>query len=270
MVVAMAGLLYFNFAWFREQFCVVLCPYGRLQSVLLDADSLVIGYDEARGEPRGKAKDPNRGDCVDCNRCVVVCPTGIDIRAGLQMDCVACAQCVDACDEVMAKLGQARGLIRYDSLNGLAGRAKRIVRPRLLIYTALGALGLVVAALSFRGRAAFEANVLRVQGAPYVLEAASVRNAYRVHLVNKTGSAATFHLAPEGPEGMVFTVPLSDVRLDSLESAEAPIFATVPRDKYKGPTTVRVIVHASDGETRILTVPFLGPLAKVASYGASP
>jgi cytochrome c oxidase accessory protein FixG len=270
LVTAFAGLLYFNFAWFREQFCVVLCPYGRLQSVLLDPDSVVIGYDADRGEPRGKAKDPNRGACVDCNRCVVVCPTGIDIRAGLQMDCIACAQCVDACDEVMDKLHQPRGLVRYDSLNGLARRPKRIVRPRVLINTGLGALGLLVATLSMRGRQAFEANVLRVQGAPYVLEAGGVRNAYRVHLVNKLGSAMTFHVAPEGADGMVFTTPLADVRLEPFESTEAPVFATIPREKYAGPSTVRVVVRAGDGQTRIVTVPFLGPLSKIAAQGPLP
>jgi cytochrome c oxidase accessory protein FixG len=270
LVSALSSVLYFNFAWFREQFCVVMCPYGRLQSALVDPDSLVIGYDELRGEPRGKAKDTDRGDCVDCNRCVVVCPTGIDIRNGLQMDCIACTQCIDACDDVMRRLGQPAGLIRYDSLNGLAGKPKRVVRPRILIYTALGVLGLVVATVSMRGRASFEANVLRVQGAPYVLEAGGVRNAYRVHLVNKTGKAATFHLASEGPDGMAFTVPLADVRLDSLDSTEAPVFATVPREKYRGPSTVRFVVTAEGGEKRTITAPFLGPMAPIAARGAAP
>ncbi|MCA9606186.1 MAG: cytochrome c oxidase accessory protein CcoG, partial [Myxococcales bacterium] len=100
-MLAVSFVLYGNFAWFREQFCMIICPYGRLQSVLTDRDSLVVGYDEGRGEPRGKAKDPNTGDCVDCKRCVHVCPTGIDIRNGLQLDCIGCTACIDACDEVM-------------------------------------------------------------------------------------------------------------------------------------------------------------------------
>ncbi len=117
---AIAALLYGNFSWFREQLCVVLCPYGRLQSVLLDEDSLVVGYDATRGEPRGK-KGKAEGDCVDCNRCVVVCPTGIDIRNGLQMDCVACTACIDACDDIMVKGGAAA---RSHSLR-LTERARR-------------------------------------------------------------------------------------------------------------------------------------------------
>ncbi len=120
-MVITTAVMYANFAFFREQLCVVVCPYGRLQSVLLDDDSLVVGYDEQRGEPRGKAKTA-KGGCVDCNRCVVVCPTGIDIRDGLQLDCIACTACIDACDEVMDKLSRPRGLVRYDSLRGPARR----------------------------------------------------------------------------------------------------------------------------------------------------
>jgi cytochrome c oxidase accessory protein FixG len=113
-----AGILYFNFAWFREQLCIVICPYGRLQSALIDDHSMVIGYDK-RGEPRrakrGKAGTPGSGDCIACNRCVQVCPTGIDIRHGLQLECIGCTACIDACDEVMTRIHKPRGLIRYDS-----------------------------------------------------------------------------------------------------------------------------------------------------------
>lgn len=104
------ALTYFNFAWFREQLCLVICPYGRLQSILQDADSYSVGYDTLRGEPRGKAKDPSAGSCVDCGRCETVCPMGIDIREGHQMDCIACMRCVDACDEIVDKVQRPRGL----------------------------------------------------------------------------------------------------------------------------------------------------------------
>ncbi|MFO0630865.1 MAG: cytochrome c oxidase accessory protein CcoG [Polyangiales bacterium] len=135
-VTIATAIIFFDVAWFREQLCLAICPYGRLQSVLTDPDSVVIGYDTKRGEPRGKAKTEGVGDCVDCNRCVVVCPTGIDIRNGLQLDCIACTQCIDACDAVMDKLNRPRGLIRYDSLRGLGGEARRFLRPRLFIYAA--------------------------------------------------------------------------------------------------------------------------------------
>ena len=125
-VIVMSAILYFNFSWFREQLCLIICPYGRLQSAMTDQDTMVIGYDFNRGEPRGKASDPSNGDCVDCKRCVVVCPTGIDIRNGLQMECVGCAACVDACDEIMTKVGRPEGLVRYDSLNGLRGQSQAL------------------------------------------------------------------------------------------------------------------------------------------------
>jgi len=173
------GALYFNFAWFREQLCIVICPYGRIQSALTDDHSLVIGYDAKRGEPRGRGqrtedggqrtegasfqgagpairplssalcppssvfRPPSSvsGDCVACNRCVHVCPTGIDIRHGLQMECIGCTACIDACDEVMTRLHRPRGLIRYDSQSAFAGRPTHWLRPRTLLYGVLLLVG---------------------------------------------------------------------------------------------------------------------------------
>ena len=132
-VFAMSAALWFDFAWFREQFCIVLCPYGRLQSALMDNHSITVGYDVARGEPRGKKGTPGAGDCVDCHRCVQVCPTGIDIRQGAQIECIACAACVDACNAIMDKLQRPTGLIRYDSSNGFAGTPTRFIRPRTIV-----------------------------------------------------------------------------------------------------------------------------------------
>ncbi|MDH5490728.1 MAG: cytochrome c oxidase accessory protein CcoG, partial [Myxococcales bacterium] len=193
-MAGMSALVYFDFAWFREQLCLVICPYGRLQSVLTDRDTMVIGYDGRRGEPRGKAADPEAADCVDCKRCVVVCPTGIDIRNGLQIECIGCAACVDACDQIMEKLGRARGLIRYDSLNGLEGKPKRLRRPRLLLYAALGALGLIAATTAVRSHQSFEANLLRSAGAPFARSEGQIRNSFQVHLVNKRSEETTYIL----------------------------------------------------------------------------
>jgi cytochrome c oxidase accessory protein FixG len=259
-VFGAAALLYFNFAWFREQTCVAVCPYGRLQSVLLDQDSIVVGYDARRGEPRGKAADPNAGDCVDCRRCVTVCPTGIDIRNGLQLDCVACASCVDACDAVMDKLGRERGLIRFDSLRGLAGEKRQFWRPRLWVYVALGTLGLAVASFSLRDRAECSANVLRLPGAPYTVEEGGlVRNAFEIHLVNKLGRRATYALEPEPHAGAAFVVPMNRVTLEPLAGAHVPFFVTVPRRDFHGDFPVRVRVRPEGGRERAVTAPFLGP-----------
>ena len=174
LVVGVAALMLFDFGWFREQMCIVACPYGRLQSVLLDRQSLIVGYDAQRGEPRGKPKKKlprgrSRGDCVDCAACVAVCPTGIDIRDGLQMECIGCAQCIDACDAVMDKLGRAQGLIRYTSQDELAGKPARSLRARTIAYPAAARCsrsGLL--AWAVRGRTGDEFAIERAVGPSFV------------------------------------------------------------------------------------------------------
>jgi cytochrome c oxidase accessory protein FixG len=267
-MAAVTGATFFNFAFFREQLCVVVCPYGRLQGVLVDTDSLVVGYDAKRGEPRGKARgrerDAAKGDCVDCNRCVVVCPMNIDIRNGLQLDCIGCTACIDACDEVMDKLHRPRGLIRYDSTNGLSGGPKRIMRPRVWLYVGVMAVLIVVDALAFRRRTDFEANVLRLPGAPYTLDDGVVRNAFEVHLVNKRQARTTFAIEPIERPGVTFVVPLATVTLDSLQGVRAPVFISVPRAEFRGDFQARLRVRvlgagANAGESREVTAPVLGP-----------
>lgn len=256
-MIALTTLAYGVFGVFREQFCVVLCPYGRLQSVLLDDDALVIGYDEARGEPRGKAKAEGRGDCVDCDRCVAVCPTGIDIREGLQLDCIACTACIDACDEVMGRLGRPKGLVRYDSLHGLRGEPRRILRPRIWFYSALLLVGLAVAVLAFRSRQAFEANMLRLPGAPYTRESGQLRNGFEIHLVNKTSATARYEIRPLPAPDLEFIVPLGAVEVEPLGSRRIPVFVTMDQARFttSRPVTVRVKTGAS---TRDVTGIFLG------------
>lgn len=254
----MTAIMYFNFAWFREQLCIIICPYGRLQSVLTDTDSLTIGYDSQRGEPRGKAKQAGHGDCIDCARCVVVCPTGIDIRNGMQLECIGCAACVDACDDVMVKLGRPMGLVRYDSLNGLAGKAKRFLRPRLYVYTFLGLLGLTVATFALQRHVPFEANLLRLQGAPFVLEADGqrVRNSVELHLVNKRGNKLTFRLTPEPGQDLEYVIARPMLALDSLASARVPVFVIAPNDGRARKVRVRV----DDGiAPRVVEGPFVAP-----------
>ncbi len=241
-VAAISAVLYGNFAFFREQFCVVMCPYGRLQSVLLDDDSLVVGYDTARGEPRGKKGTSGAGDCVDCMRCVVVCPTGIDIRDGLQMDCIACTACIDACDDVMDRLARPRGLIRYDSPHGLAGEVRRFFRPRVILYTGLLVVGVVAATFAFRARTDFEANVVRLPGAPFTLEDKVVRNGFEVHLVNKSSQVHTFDVHVDAPSTATTTLSMSRVELEPLAQGHVSFFITTPRGVHLGSDTVHVVV----------------------------
>ena len=266
-VVVMSAILYFNFSWFREQLCLIVCPYGRLQSALTDRDTLVIGYDTARGEPRGKANDPSNGDCVNCNRCVVVCPTGIDIRNGLQMECVGCAACVDACDEIMDKVGRDPGLVRYDSLNGFESRPKHTSRPRLYFYGALTLAWLVGAGFAFTGSKRFEANLLRYEGAPFVVVDGIVRNSIRVHLVNKANEARTFSIAATQNDVVQYVLPVQEITLNSLGSTYIPVLATVPVKQMRPDLEISLRVSikgsAADDEDarKVIRAKFVGPRA---------
>ena len=257
-------LLYGNFAWFREQLCLIVCPYGRMQSILTDRDSLVVGYDRRRGEPRGKAKDPNAGDCVDCGRCVVVCPTGIDIRNGLQLDCIGCTACIDACDGVMDKLGREPGLVRYDSLNGLDGRDKRVLRPRLLLYGAVILVWVGAAGMAFSSHSTFEANLLRMRGSAYrvVDDGASARNLFTLHLVNKGSETATFLITPVEVEGQRFRVGAGSVELPSLGSREVSVYVDADVASLHPRSRAAVEVRRQgdpDGDVQIADAALLGP-----------
>jgi cytochrome c oxidase accessory protein FixG len=264
-VMALTGALYFNFAWFREQLCIIVCPYGRLQSVLLDRDSLVIGYDAKRGEPRGVRRKNAlpvlpQGDCVACNRCVAVCPTGIDIRNGTQLECIGCAQCIDACDEVMLKVGQAPGLIRYDSENGLENKPTRRLRPRLLVYGTGLALALALLVYTTSSRTPFEANVIRVRGAPYVIEGATVRNSYELHLVNKNAVATRLTVRVTAAAPVQVTLPTNDIALEPLAHFRLPLVVAAELAALRGTFDLRIEVHdAASGRDRALTVSFVSP-----------
>ena len=206
VVLVTTGLMMWDFAFWREQMCTLACPYARLQSVLLDKNSLVVGYDHARGEPRGNARKLAKegvqaGDCVDCGLCVTTCPTGIDIRKGLQLECIACTQCVDACDEVMEKVGREKGLIRYSSQNELEGKKNRLIRPRVLIYPVILAISLGLLIYSVGSRRDAEIQFQRVRGqAPYdTMDNGEIRNLVQLHIVNRTDQEATYEIRLVGP-----------------------------------------------------------------------
>lgn len=156
---SVTGVLLFDFGWFREQFCIVACPYGRFQSVMMDEHSLVVAYDQKRGEPRrNSVAKEDEADCIDCNHCVKVCPTGIDIRKGTQLECISCTQCIDACDEIMGKVGLPEGLIRYESLAEIEGIERKTLRPRPVIYLTALVITIVVFIFALKSR-----NDLKVQ-----------------------------------------------------------------------------------------------------------
>lgn len=257
-VVIFTAIIYLNFAWFREQLCIVVCPYGRLQSVLYDQDTVNVGYDKTRGEPRGKHQVEGRGDCIDCFRCVAVCPTGIDIRNGTQLECVGCANCIDACDDVMDKVGQPRGLVRYDSQRGLEQSVRRFWRPRVVLYAVLLAIGIGAFAFAVSRRTSFEANVVRVQGSAYTLDGDVVTNAFVVHLVNKMPATATFTIEAVAVAGVEWTIPVRTLTLESLADQRLPVFAKFDRGTFRGGTVVQLVV-STEGGNRTVDVKLLGP-----------
>jgi cytochrome c oxidase accessory protein FixG len=260
-VLVLTGILYFNFAWFREQFCIIMCPYGRLGSVLIDDNSVVVGYDSVRGEPRGKPS-AEHGDCIDCRRCVQVCPTGIDIRQGLQMECIACTACIDACDEIMVKLDRPRGLIRHDSLNALSGRPAKFWRARLFLYMVLGLVGATAFAYATQQVKPVIISVLRMQGAPYFRDENSIRNNYLVRLANKRAEAHDYRLVVDGPvSGLVAGgISTHTVTLGPGEEVQEPLILTVPDADFRGNFEVKVQVLGQSGNVESeRTVPFLGP-----------
>ncbi len=262
-IVVTTAVIYFNFAFFREQLCLVICPYGRLQSVMTDYDTLVIGYDKTRGEPRGKKADPNAGDCVDCNRCVVVCPTGIDIRNGLQLDCIGCAACVDACNEIMLKVKREPGLIRYDSLRGFDGKKRRLWRPRLGFYAVMAVAGLVAATIAFRSHENVESRLLRTQGAPYVLDGDEIRNSYELHIVNKGNDEMVVTIAADSSSSSRVRYVLSEEQLTlaSGRSHTLAVFAFVDAKAASKPKDVLLHIRQEKPEVREWTVSsrFLAP-----------
>jgi len=264
MAVATA-IIYVNFAWFREQLCLVICPYGRLQSALIDDDSVIIGYDEGRGEPRGPAKKEGFGDCINCYRCVQVCPTGIDIRQGLQMECVGCANCIDACDTVMSKLNRPKGLIRYDSQAGLAGKKRKFLRPRIFIYAALMLAGATAFTLSAMQLRSANMNIVRMTGRPYYVTDTTVRNQYMVRVINKTNESKVFRIAAEA-EGQTYTMEGNEegITVPPMGEEVRPVIISIAREDYRGRFPLEFTLISPRGEA-ILTreAEFLGPDARL-------
>jgi cytochrome c oxidase accessory protein FixG len=205
-----------------------MCPYARFQSAMFDKDTLIIGYDAQRGEPRGKGK--NQGDCVDCGICVHVCPTGIDIRDGLQYECIGCAACIDGCDQVMDKVGREHGLIRYSTTHAMEGRRTRILRPRVLVYCALLlAAGSAVAATLYL-RVPLKLDVIRDRAAiAREVEGGLIENVYRLQVMNTVEQARAFDLVVTGIPG-IHVWGESIIGVGAATSRSVPIKVRIPAD----------------------------------------
>ena len=288
VVAGVTALMLGNFGWFREQTCIVACPYGRLQSVLLDPQSLIIGYDARRGEPRGKPHKQlpvtddrgdhgaaiARGDCVDCGACVAVCPTGIDIRDGLQMECIGCAQCADACDTVMAKLRRPRHLIGYTSNDRLAGKPPRLLRPRLIAYPALLAVVAGLLVWSVAGRPTTEIIALRVEGPSFIaLPDGRIASHVRLKIENASALPRRYRIALAGAPDAVLTQPLPAWQIAPHHAQQIPLLVEAAAATFvHGERRVELRVYDAEDRAafeQIVTVALLGP-ASAEPAGAGP
>ncbi|MCH6200363.1 cytochrome c oxidase accessory protein CcoG [Aquiflexum sp. LQ15W] len=211
-LMAFTGIFLFVFSWFREQACIVVCPYGRLQGVLLDANSINVTYDHVRGEPRvpirkNKMEEEPKGDCIDCGLCVQVCPTGIDIRNGVQMECVNCTACIDVCDEVMVKVDRPEGLIRYASDNSVMHRTQKLITPRVKAYSAMLVILMGAFITLIATREDLAATVTRFRGMTYqARDTGQISNLYEVSFINKTFDAQKVALVAENEKYTVEVV----------------------------------------------------------------
>ena len=249
---------YANAGYMREQMCVHICPYGRFQSVMFDKDTLIVSYDYERGEPRGprkKGTNPDDlGDCIECQMCVQVCPTGIDIRDGLQVACIQCAACIDACNEIMDKVGYPRGLIRYTTERQLVEKEpSRVLRPRFFAYLTLLAVlcGGVVYALT--DRVPLEIDIRRDRNQLSSLnQQGMIENSYIVKLTNKTQNAHTYKISLEPQEGLSLGVRFNDVPLEAGESFDMPVsIYGDPKVIEFGQTPITLTVASEDGKYNV-------------------
>lgn len=274
LMTGTTALVFFDFTYFREQMCLITCPYARMQSVLLDKDSMIVSYDPSRGEPRGHRSKKQLeaeaegtkgalGDCIDCLACVRTCPTGIDIRKGLQMECVACTQCIDACDSIMTKIHKPTGLIRYTSENTLSGKSSRIIRPRVMVYIVL-----LVGIWSFLGislfnRQDYDLSVIRHPSAPFIkLSETEVMNRVRVRARNQTAKTANLKLTVAEPQNIrVQMIGAPTIALKPAEMQHVEAFIIVPTAYFKNKTDIPATIRftSADGKTTDIPFSLIGP-----------
>lgn len=289
MMALVTGLILFDFGIFREQMCLIACPYSRFQSVLMDRDSLIVSYDAGRGESRGKrnraqrereaaGEDIGLGDCIDCGACVRTCPTGIDIRNGLQMECVSCTQCIDACDGIMESLGKPGGLVRYVSERSLEDNEKtKVLRPRVLLYAGLLTLLGGLFAVNVARTGGVEVEITRAFGAPFTrLPNGDVTNRVQLRLRNRTGADADFEiriLEPKEAKLRVVGPPKTHIKQGKMKRVET--WVILPLDAFKdgtGSRKARFEVTDGKGTRRELRYTLLGPndTSAPAKTGATP
>jgi len=264
--LVMAGMsvaVFADFTYFREQTCLVACPYGRMQSVLLDRQSMIVAYDPTRGEPRmkGKARPVGAGDCIDCGACVQTCPTGIDIRDGLQMECIHCTQCADACDDIMTRVGKPKGLIRYSSRELLEGHTRHLIRPRTVLYPLALTVFLGGFVYALATRAGADVTLLGGAGEPFTQQDdGRIANQLRVKIVNRTHGDQEYRIDVMGASEGSVIVPQNPLAVATGQTAVTPLFILLPRTAFHDGEHL-VMVRVSDRAGFSTEVPYrlVGP-----------
>lgn len=261
-VLIFAGLFYFVFSYFREQACTLVCPYGRLQGVMLDQNSVVIHYDYKRGEPRGKIRKDqiqNSGDCIDCYLCVDVCPTGIDIRNGTQLECVNCTACIDACNDVMDKVNRPRGLIRYASKNQIETGKQPLVTPRSIGYTLVLILLTVLIIFLLVNRSPVELSILRSPGLLFQEQSdGRISNIYDLKIVNKTFDQLPASLELQNLNGEIKLIG-NDLIVNPQGVTESKFLVILHKSEIKAmKTPLQISVKSNDKVLDVIQTSFLG------------
>lgn len=265
-LIFFSGVFYFVFAFFREQVCMIACPYGRLQGVLLDKKSIVVAYDYKRGEPNGKYNplenrtESGKGDCIDCSSCVVVCPTGIDIRNGTQLECINCTACIDACDAIMHKVHLPKGLIRYTSEIGILDGKNKIFNTRSIAYSIFLTLLLVVMAGLFVLRTDVEATIFRVPGTLFQEYGdESFSNVYKIQLVNKTRLNLDVDIRLDAPEGEVKLMG-NPIMVPGGKIAESNFLIILPKNILKSSNTpIAIGIYSGNERIESFKTTFIAP-----------
>jgi cytochrome c oxidase accessory protein FixG len=264
-ILAFSGVFYGVFAFFREQACTAVCPYGRLQSVLLDKNSMIVAYDYKRGEPRGnfkKQKESPLGDCIDCYQCVDVCPTGIDIRNGVQMECVGCTACIDACDLVMQRINKATGLIRYASEDSISRGVKFHFTTRMKVYTGLCVLLLGVLTTLLVTRKDVGATVMRTPGILFQERGEdSISNLYNIKMVNKTVKPIPLTIKMENDQGKIEIIGKNYIPVQEEGQGSGSFFVVLPKQMiHKRKTEIKLGLYEGDKKIAVVKTNFLGPV----------
>lgn len=267
-LLAFTAVFYAVFARFREQACIAVCPYGRLQGVLLTRESIVVAYDWLRGEPRTRLKKNQEktsagGDCIDCKLCVHVCPTGIDIRNGTQLECVNCTACIDACDEVMLKVGRPKGLIRFASYNSIKDKVNKIITPRVIGYSAVLLALLVALSFTISNRSDVETDIFKVPGTLYQRSDDNViSNLYTLQFVNKTFREMNLEARIESPEfATLEKADGSGIIVPAEGISKGIFFIRIPGDKLTSARTVVTIgIYSNNERINTIKAKFIGPV----------